>query len=76
MAIKKSMARNFLLLNYHAFVAIHPANRSDFFNTHDLFTSTVGTALLTLAGWSKSDSYKAFYFRRLAVEHERRVLPL
>jgi hypothetical protein len=24
MAIKKSMARNFLLLNYHAFVAIHP----------------------------------------------------
>jgi len=34
MAIKKSMARNFLLLNYHAFVAIHPANRSDFFNTH------------------------------------------
>src|ERR1700716_2171410 len=24
MAIKKSMTRNFLLLNYHAFVAIHP----------------------------------------------------
>jgi hypothetical protein len=24
MAIKKSMARNFLLLKYHAFVAIHP----------------------------------------------------
>ena len=24
MAIKKSMARNFLLLYYHAFVAIHP----------------------------------------------------
>jgi uncharacterized membrane protein len=24
MAIKKSMARNFLFLNYHVFVAIHP----------------------------------------------------
>jgi hypothetical protein len=24
MAIKKSMARNFLLFNYHAFIPIHP----------------------------------------------------
>jgi len=40
MATKKSVARNLLLLNYHAFVAIHPLIAVFLFQHPRLFTST------------------------------------
>ena len=42
MVIQQSMARKFSFF-YHAFAAIQPANLSDFFNTHNAITLTMGS---------------------------------
>jgi hypothetical protein len=39
MAIKKSMARNFLLFNYHAFIPIHPPIALTFSTPTPVFAS-------------------------------------
>ena len=49
MAIKKSMARNFLLLKYHAFVAIHPLIAVTF--------STPTSFIIHYLGWQASNMF-------------------
>jgi hypothetical protein len=61
MAIKKSMARNFLLLNYHAFVVIHPL---------------IEVTFSTPTPVSNSYSRKSRYARRHKINKQRLTVDL